>query len=91
MVVNEDTTLGQVIKLLHENKVHRVYVCEKEKPIAIISIGDVLNYLRKTVPYPEEMPESYRSTKLEVKDKEREKQEDEKHAYVFFCCFLDDW
>lgn len=51
----------------------------------MISIGDVLNYLRKTVPFPEEMPESYRATRLELKerkDQAKREAEDEKHAYV---------
>jgi hypothetical protein len=46
----------------------------------VISIGDVLSYLRKTVPFPEEMPEATRASKLEVKDRERAVGEDEKLA-----------
>jgi CBS domain-containing protein len=33
--VTLDATVGQVIKALHQNKAHRVYVCEDEKPYGI--------------------------------------------------------
>lgn len=96
--VSKEVTIGEVIKILNQKKIHRVYICEKQKPLGIpplsckltldvgvISIGDVLNYLRKTAPYPEEIPESYRATRQEVKekkDRERLRSEEEKHVYV---------
>ncbi len=42
-------TLGQVIKIVHFYRVHRIYIVggEKENPIGVISLVDILNELLK--------------------------------------------
>jgi 5'-AMP-activated protein kinase regulatory gamma subunit len=48
IAVFEKDTLGKAIGLLAATKVHRVFVCDNEqffRPIAVISITDILNYL----------------------------------------------
>lgn len=35
--VSQEATIGTIMKTLNQNRVHRVYICEKEKPLGQLS------------------------------------------------------
>lgn len=47
VTVAPDTKFGDLLKVIYEHRVHRVYVCEHELPIDVVTLTDVLRKVRQ--------------------------------------------
>jgi CBS domain-containing protein len=50
ITVTADSTFDEVVKILAENKIHRVWVVDDGKPVGLVSTTDIMKILTRVEP-----------------------------------------